>query len=432
MVVKIVELLAPARDMASLNSAIKNGADSVYVGLEGYNMRANIANFSINNLAHAVNLCHDSGVKLYVCTNTVMKEEDLIELKSLMPLIKSSGADAVIASDLGALNIARENGISVHMSVQANLSNSEALKVLKKLEVTRVILSREIPLNEIKKIADNTDMELEVFVHGAMCVAISGRCFLSSHLYDKSANCGKCLQPCRKEWKLVSEDGEELIIDENFEGDNESEFNGHKLVFNHLKSDKSHILSPRDLCMVEHIPELVDSGVKVFKIEGRARPADYVATVTRVYREAIDTYYKGMWNSEHHGKKVKKWKEELGKVFNRGFDTGFFFRTPHETSSSNQATKIKKDVGVVVNYYQKVGAAEIRLWEKLEVGDEIIIQGNTTGSIVIKVESMQLNGKNIDKAVKDQNVAIYVGEMVRPNDLIYKRLNNNLKSCKTE
>jgi len=432
MVIKIVELLAPARDMASLNSAIKNGADSVYVGLEGYNMRANVANFSINNLTDTVKMCHDSGVKLYVCTNTVMKEEDLIELKDLMPLIKSSGADAVIASDLGALNIALENDIPVHMSVQANLSNSEALKVLQKLGVTRVILSREIPLDEIKKIADNTDMELEVFVHGAMCVAISGRCFLSSHLYDKSANCGECLQPCRKEWKLVSENGEELIIGENFEVDDESEFEGNEPVFNHLKSDKSHILSPRDLCMVEHIPELVDAGVNVFKIEGRARPADYVATVTRVYRDAIDTYDEGIWNSEYHGKKVEEWREELRKVFNRGFDTGFFFRTPHKTSSSNQATYIKRDVGVVVNYYQKVGAAEIRLWDKLEVGDEIIIQGNKTGSLVIKVVSMQVNGKNIDKAVKGQNVAIHVGEMVRPNDHIYKRLNKNIKPVKQE
>ena len=210
--VKIVELLAPARDMASLNSAINNGADSVYVGITDYNMRANVTNFSIPDLLDAVKLCHNSNVKIYVCTNTVMKERDLIGLKKVMPLIKSSGADAIIVSDLGALNIARDNGIPVHMSVQANVSNSEALNVLQELGVTRVVLSRENSLEEIRHIAENTALDIEVFVHGAMCVAISGRCFLSSYLYDKSANCGECLQPCRKEWKIVSEDGEELII----------------------------------------------------------------------------------------------------------------------------------------------------------------------------------------------------------------------------
>ncbi len=197
--IKIVELLSPAGDITALNSAIKNGADSVYIGIQGYNMRATVSNFSIQDLKYAVKQCHDSGVKLYVCTNTVMKEKDLIELRNLMPLIKSSGVDAVIVSDLGALNIARENGLNVHMSVQANLSNSGALNVLQELGVSRVVLSREMTLKEIKEIADNTKMDIEVFVHGSMCVAISGRCFLSSHLYNKSANCGECLQPCRKE-----------------------------------------------------------------------------------------------------------------------------------------------------------------------------------------------------------------------------------------
>lgn len=422
--IKIVELLSPARDMAALRSAINNGADSVYVGIKGYNMRANVANFSIDDLNNAVKLCHESLVKLYVCTNTVMKEEDLSELRNLMPLIKSSGADAVIASDLGALNIAKTEDIPVHMSVQANISNTEALKVLKELGVARVILSRENTLKEIKEIVENTDMEIEVFVHGALCVAISGRCFLSSHFYNKSANCGECLQPCRKEWKLISEDGEKLFIGGEYElnlGEDKEFIKGPDEIQD-LKSDKTHIFSPKDLCMVEHVPELMETGIKVFKIEGRAKPSDYVATVTRVYREAIDIYNKGMWNSLDQQKKLEQWKLDLAKVFNRGFDTGFFFRTPHEISNSNQATCIKKDVGIVVNYYQKVGAAEIRLWENLEVGDEIIIQGNTTGSIIMDVRSMQVNGKNIDRISKGQNVAIQVDEKVRPNDSVYKRI----------
>jgi putative protease len=420
-VIKIVELLTPAGDKTALNSAIKNGADSVYIGIQGYNMRATVSNFSIQDLEYAVKQCHDYGVKLYVCTNTVMKERDLIELRNLMPLIKSSGVDAVIVSDLGALNIARDNGLNVHMSVQANLSNSEALNVLQELGVSRVVLSREMSLKEIKEIADNTKMDIEVFVHGSMCVAISGRCFLSSHLYNKSANCGECLQPCRKDWKIVSEDGEEFIIGNELESNFQEQKSEYEHTFEDFKNEKTHILSTKDLCMVDHITELIDAGVKAFKIEGRAKPADYVSTVTRVYRDAIDVNESGKWNSEEIQIKTHKWKLELEKVFNRGFDTGFFFKIPNETSSSNQATCIKKDSGVVVNYYQKVNAAEVRLWEDLEVGDEIIIQGKTTGSITLEVGSMQVNGENILKASKGQNVAIFVEEKVRPNDNVYKR-----------
>ena len=427
--VKIVELLSPARDMASLNSAINNGADSVYIGVTGYNMRANVANFSTNDLKKAVETCHKANVKLYICTNTTVKEGNLKELRELMPIIKSSGADAVIVSDLGALNIASENQIPIHMSVQANISNSEALKILKQHGVSRVILSRENTLKEIKEITKNTNMEIEVFIHGSMCVAISGRCFLSSHLYNRSANCGECLQPCRKEWKITSEDGEELIItgtNTQNQPITTEETNSPPLTteFKDIKSDKSHILSPKDLCMLEHIPQLIDAGVKVFKIEGRAKPADYVATVTRVYREAINTYDNGKWDI-HKQENIKKWKKDLTKVFNRDFDTGFFYKTPYETSNSNQATCIKKDIGMVVNYYQKVDAAEIRLWENLELGEEIIIQGNKTGSITTKVESMQVNGKNIKKISKGQNVAVHIKEKVRPNDAVYKRINKD-------
>lgn len=258
-----------------------------------------------------------------------------------------------------------------------------------------------------------------------MCVAISGRCFLSSHLYNRSANCGECLQPCRKEWKIISEDGEELIIDTQFDT-NQNKIPDtinpqHTTEFEDTKSDKTHILSPKDLCMLEYIPELIDAGVNTFKIEGRAKPADYVATVTKVYREAINTYNKGMWNQQKQ-ENMEKWKKDLAKVFNRGFDTGFYYKKPNKTSSSNKATHIKKDIGTVVNYYQKVDAAEIRLWENLQLGEEIIIQGNKTGSISMKVESMQINGTNIKKISKGQNVAIHVKEKVRPNDVVYKRI----------
>ncbi|HEX7468611.1 MAG TPA: U32 family peptidase [Methanobacterium sp.] len=402
MVVKIVELLSPARDFAALKSAISNGADSVYLGLTGYNMRANAVNFGVGDLKKAVKCCHDSNVRLYVCTNTMMKDGDIKALKSMVTDISSSEADALIVSDLGALQVARENDMSVHMSVQSNISNVEALKLLGNLGVSRVILSRELSLFEIKNMAEKTSMELEVFVHGAMCMAVSGRCFLSSYLYEKSANCGECLQPCRKEWKLLSEDHEELKI------------------IHDLKNDpvmyKGRIFSPRDLCMVEYLPELMESGVSSFKIEGRARPAEYVATVTRVYREAINKYESGWWEIN------EEWIKELKKVYNRGFDTGFYFKTPTETSKYNQSTHLKRDIGEVCNYYRKVRAAEIRLWDDLEVGDEILIQGNATGSLMQYVESIEINGESIEKAKRGQNVGINVKDKVRPNDVVYKRI----------
>jgi U32 family peptidase len=425
----MVELLAPARDFAALESALKNGADAVYIGLEDYNMRAHTANFSLDNLGDAAERCHHHGARLYVCTNTVMRDSDINHLKTVLPKIKAAGADAIIASDLGVLKIARDEDVDVHLSVQANISNLESLKLLHELGVKRVILSRELSLNEIKELSRESPIEVEVFIHGAMCLAISGRCFLSSYLYQKNANCGECLQPCRKEWKLICQDENEVspdlkeddeIIDDNeIKKDNEISLSlGENTQANEHKDGgfKGHILSPHDLCMVEHIGELIDAGISSFKIEGRARPADYVATVTRVYREAIDSYENGPWKFQD------RWLDELKKVYNRGFDTGFYFQTPYKTSSYNQATHSKQDIGEVVNYYSKVKAAEIKLWNPLEVGDEIIIQGPTTGSIIQKVKSMQIMGKNIEKSEGRENVGVLLEDKVRPGDLVYRRI----------
>jgi len=395
-VIKIVELLSPARDFTALNAAIKNGADSVYVGIEGCNMRANVTNFTFETLKDAVKQCHDADKKIYVCTNTIMKNRDIDYFKDILPVIHSYDVDALIISDLGALKLARDEGIDVHMSIQANISNFESLNLLEELGVKRVVLSRELPLSEIKEIKEKTNLEIETFIHGAMCVAVSGRCFLSSSLYEKSANCGECLQPCRKKWKLISEDSDEFELIQN--------------------ENESHILSPKDLCMIKHVPELIEAGIDAFKIEGRARAADYVATVTKTYREAIDKYENGKWEFD------EKWITELKKVFNRGFNTGFYFKTPYKTSSYNEAIYTKKDIGSVVNYYKKVSAAEIRLWEDLKISDEIIIQGNKTGSFVQRVESMQIDGKDIQEAKKGQNVGLLVKEKVRPNDIVYKRI----------
>ena len=399
-----MELLSPAGDFAALNAAIMNGADSVYLGIAGFNLRAHRGNFQIEDLKEAVKRCHDSNVKLYVCTNTIMKDKDIENLKKVIPCIKSAGVDAIIASDLGALSVARDTDVNVHMSVQSNISNLEALQLYKELGVTRVVLSRELSLNEIKQIKNKSPLEVEVFIHGAMCLAVSGRCFLSSYFNNKSANCGECLQPCRKKWKLVQEDeldGDCLDIDNNVMGE-------------------SHLLSPKDLCMVDHIPELIESGVDSFKIEGRSRAADYVSTVTRVYREAIEAYLNNDW------KVNPQWHEDLRKVYNRGFDTGFYFKSPYKTSEYNQSTHTKKDIGLVTNFYSKVSVAELKLYDDLTINDELIIIGPTSGVLILKVESMQINKVNVTQAFKGEKVAIKVKSKVRRNDIVYKRLKKRM------
>jgi len=393
----MVELLSPARDFPSISAALKNGADAIYIGLEGCNLRANVSNFSLEEIKEATRIIHDNDAKIYLCTNTILKDKDLEDLELKLPTLYNLGVDALIVSDLGAIELAADNGLEVHVSVQANISNTRSLKVLKKLGAKRVILSRELSLDEIKEIVKKSPIEIEVFVHGALCMAISGRCLLSYHLYGKSANHGECLQPCRKAWKIVSEDKETLILDSSPD------------------NIKSYILSPRDLCMIKHIPSLIDSGIHALKIEGRARPADYVATVTRVYREAIDSHLKGSWKFK------KEWIKELQKVFNRGFDEGFYFKQPKQGPPQNRAKYIKKDIGQVLNYYRKAKAAEIRLWDELKIGDEIIIQGKTTGSLTQKVKSLQIDKKNFKKADKCR-VGVKVTEKVRPGDLVYKRV----------
>ena len=391
------ELLAPAGDFSSLMAALRSGADAVYIGLEGCNMRARADNFRVSEVAEAVERAHDHCSRLYVCTNTALRDDDVEKLKNIFPELHSAGVDAVIASDLAAVDLAAECDLDVHVSVQANITNTRTLTILRDMGVSRAILSRELSLREIAGIASASPVEVEVFVHGALCTAISGRCYLSSYLYGRSANCGDCLQPCRKRWRLVSEDGE------------------FDLDVSASEAIRSYLLSPTDLCMIEHIPELLDAGVHALKIEGRGRPADYVATVTGVYREAMDRYLSGEWRFEEH------WLSELRKVFNRGFSTGFYFNEPENGSSGNISEYIKEDIGEVVNYYRKAGAARLRLWRPLKGGDEVIIQGKTTGALIQRVKSLQIDGSPVEMA-EDGEVGLLVEDRVRPGDLVYRRV----------
>ena len=412
----MVELLAPAGNFISLRAVLENGADAVYFGLDKYNMRANAKNFSLDDLAEVSKIATEYGAKTYLGTNIILNEKLACELESNLEAISSAEIDGLILSDIGLIEDTVSHGLEAHISVQENVTNYYTLKTLKKLGVKRAILSRELSLREITELARKSPIETEIFVHGAICMAISGRCFLSYGLYGRSANCGDCLQPCRKNWTLTYEEGDDNVI--NFSDVEDETF---IITGSDDGSYRTNFFSPKDMCMIEYIPELMKSGVDSFKIEGRARSPDYGAMVTGIYRQAIDDYVKDPLSYE-----VKdEWKEELGSVFNRGFDTNFYFNTPFETSEDNQSKYIKKDIGQVVNYYNKVKAAEIRIWDDLKLGDKIIIQGHTTGSITHTIDSMQIEGKSVDYVSKNSNVAIAIPTKVRENDFVYKLVERN-------
>ncbi len=410
----MVELLSPGGDFTSLSAVVKNGADAVYIGLEGVNMRINASNFKMDDIKKASKICKDYGSKLYVCTNTILKDNDIIRLNKQIPELADRDVDGLIISDIALIDKCIDSGIEAHISVQENITNTDTLKVLSKLGAKRAILSRELSIKEIKNIASNSPIETEVFIHGAMCMAISGRCFLSYGLYGRSANCGDCLQPCRKNWKLSFDydKNDKVINSSDLKTDEETFF----ISDAYDNSYRTTFFSPKDMAMIEHIPELIDTGVDAFKIEGRARSADYAATATSVYREAIDLYQKDSAQYKYN----PEWMERLNEVFNRGYDTGFYFNTPYEISENNKSKYVKKDIGKVINYYNKVKVAEIKIWDNLSIGDEIMIQGPTTGSIRHTIDSMEINSEKVDFVEKGLNVGIKIPYKLRKNDFVYK------------
>ena len=412
----MVELLAPAGNFISLRAVLKNGADAVYFGLDDYNMRANAKNFSIDDLKDVSKIAGEYGAKTYLCTNVILNEDLANELNGNLEAISSSEIDGLILSDIGLIEDTVSHGLEAHISVQENVTNSFTLKTLKKLGAKRAILSRELSLDEISEISRKSPIETEIFIHGAICMAISGRCFLSYGLYGRSANCGDCLQPCRKNWTLTYEEGEDNVI--NFSDVEDERF---VVTGSDDGSYRTNFFSPKDMCMIEYIPELMKSGVASFKIEGRARSPDYGAMVTGIYREAIDSYENDPLNYHVND----EWMDELTSVFNRGFDTNFYFSTPFKTSEDNQSKYIKKDIGQVVNYYNRVKAAEIRIWDDLKIGDKIIIQGQTTGSVTHTIDSMQIEGKAVENVKNGVNVAIAMPTKVRENDFVYKLVERN-------
>ncbi len=390
------ELAMGVKSRAAL-AACRDNADAVYFSLDRFSLRARARAICAEELDDFVDQVHSDGIKAYLALNTVIYPDDLEDLDRVMDLVASSDVDAIIAWDPAVIMRANDAGITVHISTQANVSNQETVEFYRRQGASRVVLARELSLEQIKQIRKNTSVELEVFVHGAMCQAISGRCYLSAYLMGKSGNCGECSQPCRRDWSLVGEDGTTVDLEGKY------------------------LLSARDLCMIEHIPQLVEAGIDSFKVEGRLRDTRYTSVVSGCYRQALDSYREGTYSSE----KAKVWKQELAGVFNRGFSTGFYFSVPgpdgmYIEQDMNISSVNRQAVGVVTNYYSKKQAASVKLMETgLRVGDHIIIEGNTT-YLEQEVVSLRDESGTMSEGVQGQEIGLATAGKVRVNDRVFK------------
>ncbi|MBD3259313.1 U32 family peptidase [Candidatus Woesearchaeota archaeon] len=404
----MTELLAPAGNWESLTAAVKAGCNSVYFGVKGLNMRANARNFELGELKKVVEFCHSHKVRCYLCVNTITYDEEFEKIRKILDAAKDAGVDAIICWDMGVVQLVHEyDAFEVHLSTQASVSNIQALKFYSKF-VDRIILARELSLEQVKAIKEKIIKEnirgprgglvkIECFCHGAMCVAVSGRCFTSQFLYGKSANRGDCIQPCRRSFRITDTE----------EPDKE------------LELENKYVMSPKDLCTIEFVDKLVDAGIDALKIEGRGRSVDYVDVVVSSYRKAIDAVKEGKYTDEIK----KELKAKLKTVYNRRFSSGFFLGKPinewagiHGSDSKGS----KEYVGVVKNYYPQIGVAEIKLEGKgIEIGKVIMITGNTTGILRQGVQEMQKNHQDVSEGKQGENVAIKVKEKVRKNDKVF-------------
>ncbi len=404
----MVELLSPVQDFVSLKAAINAKADAVYFGLKEFSMRQAAKNFKLSELKKVTALCHKNKIKAYLTLNTIIYENELRKIKKIIKAAKLAGIDAVHAWDMSVISECIKNKVLIHLSTQASVSNSDAAKFYTKQGIKRIILARECSLEQIKEIKKNLPkLEIETFIHGAMCVSISGRCFISQFLFNKSANRGECLQPCRREYLV--EDIEE----------------GHK-----LKLGSNYIMSPKDLCALPFIEKLIEAKIDSFKIEGRNRSPEYVKTVTSVYRKAIDFYVKNRKrkNSGNFRKEFAVLKqsllEELKSVYNRKFSSGFYISMPTNDDWTDiygsKATTNKVYVGKIVHFYSKLNVAELKLETGiLSTGEIIMIQGPTTGVHEQKLVSMEDSHNKISNAKKGDLVAIKLEKPVRRNDKLF-------------
>jgi U32 family peptidase len=405
---KDIELMAPVGSWESLRAAIQAGTDSVYFGIDRLNMRSqSTVNFTLDDFAQIVKTCDDYGIKSYLTLNTVMYDQDLPLMRNLIDAAKENKVNAIVASDMAVIQYASSKGVEVHISTQQSISNLETVKFYSRFSDV-VVLARELSLLQVAHISRAIDQEnicgpsgkplrLELFVHGALCMAISGKCYLSLHEYNKSANRGSCLQLCRRSYLLTDkETGKELEVDNQY------------------------LMSPKDLCTIDFVNLVLEAGVKVLKIEGRARSAEYVKTVVACYNEAIHACLDGSFDKE----KIDAWKERLSTVFNRGFWDGYYLgRTLGEWSNAygSRATKKKVYIGKGMNYFSNLQVAEFLVESgTLKVGDEIIISGPTTGVIETKVPEMRVELTSVNEARKGECFSMPVTTQIRRSDKLYK------------
>lgn len=395
-----MELLAPAGDWSCLRAAVRAGCDSVYFGLEELNMRALAKNFKLSELKKIVNFCHQKKVRCYLALNAIIYQKELLKAKKILEAAKKADIDAVICWDFSVISLCEKLKIPIHLSTQASISNFEAIKILKNKfkQIESINLARELALSQIKEIKnkikkENLKVKLEVFIHGARCISISGRCFISQELFGKSANRGECLQPCRREYLVKDEEGKELRLENNF------------------------VMSPKDLCALPILDKLAFADC--FKIEGRKRDAFYVAKVVSVYRRALEAIKEKRFNPGL----IQKLTKELEEAYNRGYNTGFLLGYPSSDSAGiygSKATKEKLFLGKVKNFYQKIMVAEFKIESHgFKVKDRLAFIGPTTGCLEIEVKEIHDSSSPIQKAGKGELVSVKTNQQVRKNDLVY-------------
>lgn len=402
-----IELMAPAGSEAALAAAIRSGADSVYFGVGGLHMRSRSASLQTGDLPKIARRCRAAGVRSYLTLNTLVHDEELDEVRALCDAALASGVSAVIAADMAVIDYARSIGLEVHVSVQANVTNYPSLAFYSRYADT-VVLARELTLEQIRALARRVQADdlrgpsgrrvrLELFAHGALCVAVSGSCSMSLAHYNSSANRGACFQPCRRAYRVIDDEtGQELLLDHRY------------------------VMSPKDLCTIDGLDRIAEAGISVLKIEGRGRSADYTGTVTRVYREALDALAEGTYTPD----RCTQWRRELETVFHRGFwDGGYYYGTRLDRwarSADSQATEQRDEIGTVSNYFSRAGVAEFVL-RRLPIGngDRLLFEGPTTGALRATVEGLRIDGMSASPAQPGDVVTLALPTKVRRQDKVF-------------
>jgi putative protease len=406
------ELMAPVGSFESLQAAIQGGANSIYFGIEQLNMRARSSNnFTFDDLRLITKICRESGLKSYLTLNTIIYDHDITLMKSVIDAALNEGVNAIIASDQAVFHYAQKRGMKIHISTQANVSNIDSIEFFAQYADV-VVLARELSLQQIELILKEIKrrnitgpsgqlMKVEIFAHGALCMAVSGKCYMSLHSNFSSANRGACIQNCRKSYIVTDkEDGVEFEIDNEY------------------------IMSAKDLCTIYFLDKIIKTGVSVLKIEGRGRSAEYVNTVTKCYREAIDSIHQGNYTTQ----RISEWKKRLSTVFNRGFWEGYYLgRTMGEwaDSAGSKSTKRKVYIGRGLKYFENVGVGEFKLEaQSLCIGDEILVTGPTTGVLQGRVAQLRINDRMVEKVGKGEVFNTPVNEKIRPSDKLYKLISS--------